>query len=95
MYLKMMSRQINESSRALWKIKSCSQKQQRREIIKNKQKVKVYEDFNDKCSVYKNKYYKQIFISWQWVCFPCYVRSNLEAILSVLLDLTTGKKEDT
>ena len=62
---------------------------------KEGKKVKVHEDFNDKCSVYKNKYYKQIFISWQWVCFPCYVRSNLEAILSVLLDLTTGKKEDT
>ena len=34
------SRQINASSRTLWKIKSCLQKQQKREIIKNKQKSK-------------------------------------------------------
>lgn len=26
--------------------------------------------------VYKNKYYKQILISWQWVCFPCYYLSS-------------------
>lgn len=33
-----------------YEVKSCLQKQQKREIVKNKQKGKGYEDFNDKSS---------------------------------------------
>lgn len=58
----------------------------REKSLRTNKKVKGYEDFNDKSSLYKNKYYKQILISWQRVCFPCYIRSNLETISSVLLD---------